>query len=93
MQSIINLYENCIKALDNNLTPVIWKGGIGEDMAHALVIDSIQTSDQNESFYICKNTVKEWREQFHDSLIYITRDQFSFFTIFLLYLKNRASYR
>ena len=53
---------------------MIWKGGIGEDMAHALVIDSIQTSDQNESFYICKNTVKEWREQFHDSLIHNTRD-------------------
>ena len=84
MQSIINLYENCIKALDNNLTPVIWKGGIGDDMAHALVIDSIQTSDQNESFYICKNSVKERREQFHDSLIQITRDQFLFFKIFLI---------
>ena len=60
---------NCIKALDNNLTPVIWKGGIGEDMAHALVIASIQTSDQNESFYVCKNTLKERREQLHDSLI------------------------
>jgi len=51
---------------------VVWKSG--EFMAHALVIDSIQTSDQNESFYICKNTIKERLEQFDDSLIHITRD-------------------
>ena len=58
------LFENFIKALDNNLTPVVWKSG--EFIAHALVIDSIQTSDQNESFYICKDTIKERLDQFDD---------------------------
>ena len=54
---MITICKNFVKALENNLTPVVWK--TGESMAHALVIDSIQKTDQNESFYICKNTVKE----------------------------------
>ena len=66
----LHLFSNFTKALDNNLTPVVWHNPTPV-VAHALVIDSIQTSDQNESFYICKNTIKERLEQFDDSPIHI----------------------